>query len=85
MDAECKQRYEQLAEQDKQNLTIYRLNLSDVSAEKLPLSTKEDKTSYMEENEDPEEELSKSPEYPSGLDPVLREGLFVLKDMIDLH
>lgn len=85
MDAECKQRYEQLAEQDQQNLTIYRLNLSDVSAEKLPLSTKEDKTSYMEENEDPEEELSKSPEYPSGLDPVLREGLYVLRDMIDLH
>ena len=38
----------------------------------------------MDEAADPEAELSESPEYPSGLDPVLRESMNILSDMIDL-
>ena len=40
---------------------------------------------FMDEVEDPEEELVETPEYPSNLDPVLREGLHIVKDMIDLR
>ncbi|MBQ2814441.1 MAG: carboxy terminal-processing peptidase [Akkermansia sp.] len=83
IDEERKGRYEKMAEEDKKNLTIYRLNLTDVSAAKLPIATKEDKNEFMDEVEDPEEELTETPEYPSNLDPVLRESLYIVKDMID--
>ena len=84
MDAERKVRYEQMAAQDEKQLTIYRLKLTDVKAAKLPLASKEDDSEYMDENKDPEEELTETPEYPSNLDPVLREALHIVKDMVDM-
>ncbi|MBR2313311.1 MAG: carboxy terminal-processing peptidase [Akkermansia sp.] len=85
IDAERKVRYEQMAAEDEKRLTIYRLKLSDVKAAKLPLASKDDDSEYMDENKDPEEELTETPEYPSNLDPVLRESLHIVKDMIDLR
>ena len=85
IDAERKVRYEQMAAEDEKKLTIYRLKLSDVKAAKLPLASKDDDSEYMDENKDPEEELTETPEYPSNLDPVLRESLHIVKDMIDLR
>ncbi len=84
MDAERKVRYEKMAADDEKNLTIYRLKLSDVKAAKLPLASKDDDSEYMDENKDPEDELTETPEYPSNLDPVLREALHIVKDMVDL-
>ena len=84
MDAERKTRYEQMAAEDAKNLTIYRLKLGDVKAARLPLASKDDASEYMDENKDPEDELTETPEYPSNLDPVLRESLHIVKDMIDL-
>ncbi|MEE1266657.1 MAG: carboxy terminal-processing peptidase, partial [Akkermansia sp.] len=84
MDAERKTRYEQMAADDAKNLTIYRLKLGDVKAARLPLASKDDDSEYMDENKDPEDELTETPEYPSSLDPVLRESLHIVKDMIDL-
>ena len=84
MDAERKSRYEQMAADDAKNLTIYRLKLGDVKAARLPLASKDDDSEYMDENKDPEDELTETPEYPSNLDPVLRESLHIVKDMIDL-
>lgn len=83
VDEERRVRYERMAEDDKKNMVIYRLNLSDVSAQKLPIASKEDKTDFMDEVEDPEDELTETPEYPSNLDPVLRESLYIVRDMID--
>lgn len=85
IDAERKIRYEQMAAQDEKELTIYRLKLVDVKAPSLPLASKDDDNEYMDENKDPEEELTEAPEYPSNLDPVLREALHIVKDMIDLN
>ena len=84
MDAERKQRYEQMAADDAKNLTIYRLKLTDVKSPKLPLASKEDKNDYMDENKDPEDELTETPDYPSNLDPVLREALHIARDMVDM-
>lgn len=84
IDAERKVRYEQMAAADEKNMTIYRLKLSDVKAAKLPIASKDDEDEYMDENKDPEDELTETPEYPSKLDPVLREALHIVKDMIDL-
>lgn len=84
IDAERKVRYEQMAADDEKNLTIYRLKLTDVKAPKLPLASKDDDSEYMDENKDPEEELTETPDYPSNLDPVLREALHIVKDMVDM-
>ena len=84
IDAERKLRYEQMAAEDEKNLTIYRLKLTDVKSAKLPLASKDDKNEYMDENKDPEEELTETPDYPSNLDPVLREALYITRDMVDM-
>lgn len=84
IDAERKLRYEQLAAEDEKQLTIYRLKLADVKLPKLPLASKDDKNEYMDENEDPEDELTETPDYPSNLDPVLREALHIVKDMVEM-
>ncbi len=84
IDAERKVRYELMAAEDAEKLTIYRLKLTDVKQPKLPLASKDDKNEYMDENKDPEEELTETPDYPSNLDPVLREALHIVKDMVDM-
>ena len=73
-----------MAEDDAKNLRIYRLKLDDVNASKLPLVTKEDDEKYMEEVKDPEEELEEEVDYPSTLDPILRESLHIVTDMMEL-
>ena len=84
IDAERKVRYEKMAAEDEKKMTIYRLKLSDVKADRLPIASKDDDDEYMDENKDPEEELTETPEYPSKLDPVLREALHIVKDMVDM-
>ncbi len=83
MDAERKVRYERMAAEDEKNLVIRRLDLTDVNAPVLPLATKEDKDKFMDEAIDPEDELDETPEYPSNLDPELRESMNILVDMIN--
>ncbi len=80
-----KVRYEAMSKEDAAKLTIYRLNLDDVKAPNLPRVTNADKESFMREAKDPEDELDDSPDYPSGLDPVLREALYIARDMVELH
>ena len=84
IDAERKVRYEQMAADDAKRLRIYRLKLADVNAATLPIASKDDDSEYMDENKDPEDELTETPEYPSNLDPVLREALHIVKDMVDM-
>lgn len=83
-DEERKPRYEKMAAEDARNLTIYRLTLDDVDADVLPVASKEDKEKYMEAAEDPEDALSEDVEYPSNLDPILRESLYIVRDMMQL-
>lgn len=84
INADRKTRYAKLAEQDAANLRVLRLKLDDVNAAELPVITKKEDDSYMEEVKDPEEELEEEVEYPSTLDPILRESLHIVTDMIDL-
>ena len=81
---ERKVRYAAMAESDAANLCIRRLKLEDVDSKDLPIITSEDDEKYMDEVKDPEEELEEDVEYPSGLDPVLRESLNIVNDMLDL-
>lgn len=84
IDAERKVRYEKMAADDENNLIVYRLNLSDVDSPTLPRATKDDKNEFMDETEDPEDELTETPEYPSNLDPILRESLNIVRDMTEM-
>ena len=84
-DADRKVRYEKMSHEDAEHLTVYRLNLSDVLAQDLPLASKDDKEKFMREAKDPEDELEDTIDYPSTLDPVLREALYIVRDMVDLH
>lgn len=81
---ERKARYVGMAEQDAKNFTIYRLTLDDVNSEQLPIASKDDDEKYMESAEDPEEALEDDVDYPSNLDPILRESLYIVRDMMEL-
>ena len=83
-DEERKPRYEKMAAEDASNLTIYRLTLDDVDAAKLPIASKEDEEKYMEAAEDPEQALADDVDYPSNLDPILRESLYIVRDMMEM-
>lgn len=84
-DDEKKSRYEEMTKEDGAHLVIRRLNLSDVDAAELPLASKDDKDEFMREKKDEEDELEESPEYPSGLDAMLRESLHIVNDMLELQ
>ena len=84
-DVERKARYEQLAKEDADKLVVRRLKLSDVRAKVLPLASKEDKDRFMKSEKDEDDELDDTPDYPSTLDPELREALYILRDMVDLR
>ena len=84
-DAERKKRYEQMSKEDATHITVRRLNLEDVMKTELPPATKEDKEKFMKEAKNQEDELDDSLDYPSTLDPVLREALYIVRDMVDMH
>lgn len=79
-----KVRYAAMAEADAANLRIYRLKLDDVTAAELPLITKAEDEKYMDEVEDPEEALEDEVDYPSTLDPILRESMNIINDMLEM-
>ncbi len=83
-DDERKVRYGKMAEEDARNLTVYRLTLKDLDASTLPIATDEDEQKFMEEAEDPEEQLEDKIKYPSTLDPILREALYIVRDMMSM-
>lgn len=79
-----KVRYAAMAEEDAANLRVLRLKLDDVKLDELPVITKEDDDKYMDEVKDPEEELEEEVEYPSTLDPILRESINIVNDMLEM-
>jgi hypothetical protein len=79
-----KVRYAAMAAADAANLRIYRLKLDDVTAAELPLITKAEDEKYMDEVEDPEEALEDEVDYPSTLDPILRESMNIINDMLEM-
>ena len=79
------ERFAKMAEEDHERMTIYRLNLDDVNDEVLEqVDLEKDAQSYMRRAKEDLEELDDSPEWPSGIDPVKREGLAVLSDLISV-
>ena len=81
--SERRARFEKMAEADQKNLKSFRLTLDDVDEESLPLVDLEnDDQAYMRSERSKIADLDDTPEWPSGIDPVEREGLSVLRDLV---
>ena len=78
-------RYADEVKSDKQNLIFYRAHLENLEQEKLPVVDPASKDNdYMNLAVDEVSELDITPEWPSLLDPVKRESLAILDDLIEL-
>lgn len=82
--AERIKRFAEMEEADEKNFTRYRLTLDDVNAEALPeVDLEGDSERHMRQARDAVADLDDTPEWPSGLDPTKREGLAILRDLVD--
>jgi carboxyl-terminal processing protease len=84
--AERRARFTKMSEEDKNSLRFYKLTLEDLEkgADLRLYDPADDAGDYMRRAKDETEDLDETPKWPTGLDPVKRESLAVLKDLIDL-
>ncbi|BDS08687.1 peptidase S41 [Oceaniferula spumae] len=83
--AERRIRFGKMAEKDKKTLRFFRLNLEDIKREELEeIDRAKDKESYMRHAKDGVADLDDTPEWPSSLDPVKREGIKILSDLVEV-
>lgn len=69
---------------EKESLKIYKITLDNAGEEKLTLASDydEEKASGMIQNKEKDEDEDVAPDYPNGLDPVEREAISVLNDLV---
>ena len=73
-----------IKKRDEKELKIFRLTLDDVNAGKLPpVDPKEEVDDYIRRATDEIADLEETLKWPNGIDPVKREGLHVLRDLIE--
>jgi carboxyl-terminal processing protease len=73
-----------IKKRDQKELKISRLTLDDIDAGKLPLvDPKEEADDYMRQAVDEIADLEKALRWPNGIDAVQREGLHVLRDLVE--
>lgn len=79
-------RFANMAEEDKKSLSFFKLTLDDLEngMDLKPYNPMNDVGNYMRRAKDETEDLDETPKWPTGLDPVKREALAVLKDLVDL-
>lgn len=77
------ERFVKMEEADRKAFQVYRLTLDDVSEKELPLvDRKADSERHMRRAADELADLNDTPEWPSGIDPIKREGFEVLRDLV---
>jgi len=81
---ERRKRFGELAESDKKVFRFFRLHLEDIKLPSLvELDQNKDKESYMREAQDDVADLDETPDWPSKLDPVKRESISILADLVE--
>lgn len=81
---ERRKRFSEVSEQDKKKFRFFRLNLEDLEKKELvEIDRDKDKESYMHMAKDNVADLDDTPEWPSSLDPVKREGISILADLVE--
>jgi carboxyl-terminal processing protease len=84
--AERRERFAKIEVEDRKKLKFFRLTLDDIENDRPPQvfdPYKEDDR-YMRRAKDKTEELDDTPKWPSGMDPVKRESLFILRDLAEV-
>ncbi|NNM29662.1 MAG: carboxy terminal-processing peptidase, partial [Akkermansiaceae bacterium] len=82
---ERRKRFSEIEAADKDNLEFYRLTLDQIEDETLPKVDREkDAEAFMRRAKGDAEDLDDTPLWPSGLDPMKREALYIASDLIDL-
>ncbi len=83
---ERRKRFAEMNKEDRKQMDFYRLTLDDLDADKalVEYDPSKEQEGYMRRAKDETADLDDTPEWPSLLDPVKREGLFILKDLIKL-
>lgn len=79
-------RFAKMTEEDENSLNFFKLTLDDLEkgVDLKPYNPADDIGDYMRRAKDETEDLDETPKWPTGLDPVKRESLLVLKDLVDL-
>jgi carboxyl-terminal processing protease len=83
--AERVKRFEAVAKEDKQTMKFFKLTLDDLAkgGDIHAYDPSIEAEDNMRRAKDKTEELDDSPKWPSGLDPVKREGVNILADLVD--
>jgi carboxyl-terminal processing protease len=83
---ERRARFEKMTRDDKANLRFFKLTLEDLDkgAVLKPYDPADESGEYMRRAKDKTEDLDETPKWPTGLNPVKREALAVLRDLVDL-
>ena len=84
--AERRIRFAQMSKTDSESLKFYKVTLEDLDkyADLKAYNPADDSGDYMRRAKDEAEDLDESPKWPTGLDPIKRESLSVLRDLVDL-
>lgn len=84
--AERKTRFKQIQAEDSTRFRFFKLSLDDIAkgSDIHEFDPSKEDEGYMRKAKDEVEDLDDTPRWPSGMDPVKREGLYVLKDLIDV-
>jgi carboxyl-terminal processing protease len=83
---ERRARFEKMTKDDKLNLRFFKLTLEDLDkgGALKPYDPADESGEYMRRAKDKTEDLDETPKWPTGLNPVKREALAVLRDLVDL-
>jgi carboxyl-terminal processing protease len=83
--AERRVRFAKMSEEDKKAMSFFKLTLEDLEkgADLKPYNPADESGEYMRRAKDETADLDETPKWPTGLDPVKRESISVLKDLVD--
>lgn len=83
--AERRVRFAKVSEEDKKIMSFFKLTLEDLEkgADLKPYNPADEGGEYMRRAKDETADLDETPKWPTGLDPVKRESISVLKDLVD--
>jgi carboxyl-terminal processing protease len=84
--AERRSRFAKMTEEDKKNMKFFKVTLEELDkvAELKVYDPADESGAYMRRAKDETADLDETPKWPTGLDPVKRESISVLGDLIDL-
>jgi carboxyl-terminal processing protease len=84
--AERRERFAKMTQADQKSLRFYKVTLDDIDAGAgvRAYNPADESGEYMRRAKDETADLDETPKWPTGLDPLKRESLNVLKDLVDL-